>query len=261
MFNNVLDYYDSINISYNSDSSIYLDACFLLINFNDGQEDIKEKVANLIEKWRSEGVETLRISNHVSTEVINVLFILNIKKVIEIVYLKITGQIESYEEEHLEQIIDPRVAKDLYNFGLDQKIKNWLWNNVPQKEDINIKVSDVLKNAKRILTPANRKKFDIYYQKAVNEYELLTKAFLYRGFNVVPCISENNDLEKSKEYMGRFLLESYDAIHLAIAKHNECDYFATLDGDFSDVNFQEEDGKPITVLKLRDETGMAAYGF
>ncbi|TRY24122.1 type II toxin-antitoxin system VapC family toxin [Brevibacillus sp. LEMMJ03] len=36
----------------------------------------------------------------------------------------------------------------------------------------------------------------------------------------------------SLQYASQYQLESFDALHFAISQVNNCDYFATLDGNF-----------------------------
>jgi signal-transduction protein with cAMP-binding, CBS, and nucleotidyltransferase domain len=64
-------------------ASVYVDACFCLA-YIDPLDSRGDKVAEIIDKWSSENVECVYISNHVMSEIVNNLFKSNILYILEL---------------------------------------------------------------------------------------------------------------------------------------------------------------------------------
>jgi predicted nucleic acid-binding protein len=73
---------------------------------------------------------------------------------------------------------------------------------------------------------------DYYYAEAVNQYHLFRSGLESLGIPVRILDSTAAAHDLSLQYASQYQLESFDALHFAISQVNNCDYFATLDGDF-----------------------------
>ncbi|WP_078430512.1 type II toxin-antitoxin system VapC family toxin [Alkalihalobacterium alkalinitrilicum] len=209
-------------------ASVYVDACFILA-YLDEDDERTDKVANFIDNWSNNQIK-MGISSHIFAEVVGVLLINKVERSLAI-YTDHTDDIELYglsklSEEDQRDILSVEAAKNLYEIKESIKQKN---NN--EGEEHKVTARDILKVGKR--HEKRKELLEIFYGYSLQMFE----EFIYNmqehfSIEVEILSTDYSTIETASQYIRLHKLESYDAIHLTMAKKNSYDYFVTLDKDF-----------------------------
>ncbi|PFI60710.1 hypothetical protein COI68_26020 [Priestia megaterium] len=215
-------------------ASIYVDACFILA-YLDSTDNRGDTIGSALYNWKNRGF-TIGISNHTFGEVINTL--------LKMVILRSYNVFEKNKEKLVkegETSLTPDERKKLISLESAQLVNNIINSNndirtfTENKNQLSFNVTTVLKRIKE-QKPLERNKLDNYYQKALEEYEDFLHYLeenLQIEIDIVDSTEKAHDL--AYDYIHDYQIEPIDALHLAIAKSKNFDYFATLDGDFNNL--------------------------
>ncbi|WP_167577965.1 PIN domain-containing protein [Ammoniphilus sp. YIM 78166] len=219
-------------------ASIYLDACFILA-FLDEEHPRCNDVSNLVMQWYDMGIDKIGLSNHIYSEVVFNLFKNRIIRVLELSHLMATRRKVLSDEEALE-IGDISTAN--YLRGLVSKDK--LERIVNKKKPYHIDVMEIIKIVK--VSNKHRVNLSIYYDSAINAYESFVRD-LQESFNFETDFLNSDFISQigASRLSTNFLLDIYDALHLAIAEQHGYSYLATLDSDFTYLT-----GNKTVILKI-----------
>ncbi|MED4353583.1 PIN domain-containing protein [Schinkia azotoformans] len=211
--------YEDVFLQDFSQASVYVDACFILA-YMDSTDPRGDNVSLILEKWKSDGIKQIGISNHVIAEVLHNLFKQEVLLALEIYHKKIVSKNKK------QLIFDSEILEEGASF-----LYSICKKNIPHfyKKGFNINVSELIKDAKRF--ESQRHKLQPFYNNALTRYNEFI-AGIQKEFKIEFLNSNEEIQELSKAYMRLFQLESYDAFHYAVAQYYQYTYFATLDGDF-----------------------------
>ena len=219
-------------------ASIYVDACFILA-FLDEDDPRSEKVANLINAWMEKEIK-IEISSHTFTEVVGILMKNKVERALKIYRdnmenIKSNG-IECLSEDDRRDIVSIEASCNLY------KIYEYIIERRMKAGDnsTDVYAKELLKVGKR--HTERRNGLTTYYINAVKTFEEFIYSMEdYFGIKIEYVSSDKEAIEDAAQYIYLYQLDSYDAMHLAIAR-KKCDYLVTLDRDFI-YNFSQADEK------------------
>lgn len=229
-------------------ASIYLDACFI-ITFLDKDDDRQADVIEAITTWAECSDTRLAISNHTVIEVVNRFFHSLILTSIE-TYHK-NNYIINQTPKGYDRLSDIEKAKlgNLETARFIYKVaKETGILQVYRNSKASANVTELIKVAKKDY-PNKRYLLDVFYNKAVEMFEVFYANITERlGLFIDILGSTSNEYYLYDEHMRKYQLEPTDSFHLAVARVNSCDYFATLDNDFISDLYDEKFG--ISILKV-----------
>ncbi|MCP8970032.1 PIN domain-containing protein [Ectobacillus ponti] len=208
-------------------ASVYVDACFILA-FLDEADRRSVKVAALLDSWKHREIR-LGISSHTFTEVIGVLMANTIMRALQIYREKqsdiASDGLAALTEEEKRDIVSIDAARCIHEI-----VHTLLRSPKKHYSHERAMVRDILKVGKT--KPARRELLGECYTRSVQVFQ----GFIYSlrehfGIQVEILSSNEKTLHTASQYMTLYQLESYDAVHLALAR-NQYDFFITLDKDF-----------------------------
>lgn len=244
----IIDTEQMKKVNFNG-ASIYLDACFI-VTFFDKSDHRQSDVIEALATWSECDEVKLAISNHTVSECINTFF-----------HLDILSTIETYHKYN--HIINQR--KNGYN-SLSQEIKDRIGNldsarfihRVAKESGLietynnrkaSAKINDLIKAVKQDY-PQKRELIDVYYANAVSRFNnFLQKIEGNLGFQIQICSSGEEENYLALSHIRLFQLEPSDAFHLAVTRL-QCDYLATLDSDFANGNYSNDQDFTTPILKI-----------
>lgn len=210
-------------------ASVYVDACFIL-SFLDEDDKRSDKVASLIDAWREKDVR-MGISTHTFAEVVGVLTKNMVERSLNI-YMDNLECIESEEglsclvEDDRRDIISIKAARNLY------RIYQYIIRKRQESGNTNKEIfaKELLKVGKG--HDKRRELLGEYYIHSVQVFEeFLYSMEEYFDIQIEILAADYDTMIAASQYITLYQLESYDAMHLALAR-NKYDFFVTLDKDF-----------------------------
>ncbi|OKL36696.1 hypothetical protein [Domibacillus mangrovi] len=215
------------DLNYNSfkQASIYVDACFLLAFLDANGDEDGELVERVLIKMQNDNIKKLLISNHVFSEVVQHLFLGHIYSVIHLAYRKFVLKKDLSADEK-DVLGDPFIARKLMQLVDQQELRGFRTGN-----KVFIPVKETIKLYKERYT--DRDSLNYYYESVLQIFNDLFSN-LNNEFNIQTehVSSDESTFYMAQVFMSELQLEVKDSLHLAVAKQNEADYFATLDSDF-----------------------------
>ncbi|WP_245629797.1 PIN domain-containing protein [Domibacillus robiginosus] len=214
-------------------ASIYVDACFLLAFLDENGGEDGELVERVLTKLQADKINKLLISNHVFSEVVQHLFIGHIYNIIYIAYRKFQLR-ERVSEKENEYLGNPFIAQKLMQLVDSQKLER-----IQSGKEVYIPVKETIKAYKERYI--DRNELNYYYESVLKTFnDLLINLSELFEIEIAHVASDEKTFHLAEGFIKELQLEVKDALHLAVAKQHEADYFATLDGDFVH-NFYTED--------------------
>ncbi len=237
----VIDFNGIKHIDFHQ-ASIYTDACFLL-SYLDLSDNRGDKVSAVIDKWSKDEIKEIAISNHVMGEVVHTLFKNHIRDVLTIV--------------HKSRINNEKICNDDLSLIGDLWISNKITDLVPRKKldtllvegELFYNIDTLIKDFKNTYDK-KRQGLDFYYNEAVNKYNGMLHDLSELGLKIVISNSTEDVHHLALSIMRTSQIDSHDAIHLAIARLQQYEYFATLDSDFVHNYYSKELIGKLRILKV-----------
>lgn len=230
-------------------ASIYLDACFI-ITYLDKDDPRRGDVIEALSIWAEHSNTRLAISNHTVAEVINCLFHSLILTCIDTYHqnnFNINQRSSGYEQLSQtvkEKLIDLETSRFIYKVAKATQLLQ-IYNNRKSSANVNYLIKAIKDDY-----PTKRHFLDVFYNRVVDIFEgfyLNITQRLEIPIDILP--SKEVDYHLFKVHMRLLQLDPTDALHLAIARLNQCKYFATLDIDFVNERYEKEEFD-IHILKI-----------
>jgi predicted nucleic acid-binding protein len=244
----IIDFMDDIIHTKFGQASIYVDACFLLA-YMDLDDVNGDKVAKIIDTWSKAGIKEIAISNHVVGEVIHNLFKNRIREVLSITYkMKKSKKYKDFkyepDEDNIKTIGDRQTANRLMQLVPERKLELLL-----EERELYQNIDQLIKSFKKEYS-CDREGIHSYYNHAVDIFENIIRDFSSININTITLVSDETAQQVANSYIRLQQLDAHDALHLAIARVNQCDYFATLDGDFVHSYYSKEDMGEMKIIRV-----------
>ncbi|QWU18564.1 hypothetical protein SAMN04487895_10376 [Paenibacillus sophorae] len=225
----VISYEDARTISFHQ-ASVNIDACFLLA-YIDSDDSRGDKVAEILDQWSDDGIEHIGISNHVVGEVIHNIFKNRIRQVLSLAYKKYkssrTKRPYTFNKEEESIIGDYRTADYMRSIVPERALENLISRN-----ELSYSIEILLKEYKSRY-PTYTEHLTQYYSDSTLKFnETINGLRNDLGIPIIFPYSDESVMWEAFESTSTEQLGIYDAFHMAISRHHNFDYFATLDGDF-----------------------------
>jgi predicted nucleic acid-binding protein len=231
MSSNILSFEECMYIDF-SRKSINLDTCFILA-YLDSDDQRGDKVADIINKWSLDKISSIAISNHVAAEVIHNIFKNRIREVVYLSYKKkkSKGSKREYTFTNEEQAV---VGNSRTGEKLTSLLKDTVLERLYKKGELSCNFESLLKDFKSTF-PEYTEHLSRYYLESTEKfYEFIDNLKETLQIDIIDTpISDIYAQRNAVEHMSEFQLGIFDAFHLALT--SEYDYFATLDGDFTNA--------------------------
>lgn len=215
-------------------ASVYMDACFILaaLNIDDNRHD---RVMDVLDRLSDRGVRWVT-SNHISSEVVDNLFKIKVLRALQIYHEKIAylqGRHKGVltKQDRME-LVDENAARDFYNLLRKHGLLNFRGKYAQGN------AYEIVKFIKRF--PHLRRTLQVYYKSAVTTYRGFIRMLADYDIRAEHAPSDQSIELLALAYTHLHRLDMPDALHLAVARWSDCDYFLTLDGDFESAYFEED---------------------
>lgn len=220
----VLTYDESLNGTNFKQTSINLDACFIL-SYLDTTDFRGERVDRMLELWKEHSIIKIGISNHVFGEVVHQLFRSYILESITMIYRRDILK-RKLDPDQTGSILNEEVAREFLNMCDKEQLKR-----LERGHFSGINVGKLVKEIKNM--GEIRKGLDVYYNIALDKYSEFEQLLVSdMDFKIEHITSDNNTRDIANSIMRTSQLEILDSLHIALTVQHNYDFFATMDEDF-----------------------------
>lgn len=204
-----------------------------------------DHVSTILDIWKEHEVKEVIISNHVASETIHNIFKNHIRETLSLTH-KTLRQRYQLTDDDMQIIGDYQTAQRLYNLIPENIMKNFITSG-----ELYYDITKIIKEFKTD-NAIKRDYLHHYYQRSIDTYiSMLNDLRMDMGLTIkTPVVEEKNVEPLALSYVRLLQLDAHDAFHLATSHVHGCNFFATLDGDFVNNYYSEENIGNLRILKV-----------